>query len=211
MKRISFILSLVFFCCVNIAFAQNVNPAKDWKISIQSYSFHKFSLDEALSKAQQLGVHYIEVYPGHRLGGKWGDKIFNYDMDSKVAREVKELAMKRDIKIVGIGVIVPDNESQWRDIFKFVKNMDIEFISCEPDVKQWDKVEWMAKVYGIKVAVHNHPKPSHYWSPDSLLMNISKRSPLIGSCSDVGHWKREGLDQIECLKKLEGRIISLHF
>ena len=34
---------------------------------------------------------------------------------------------------------------------------------------------------------------------------------MIGSSADVGHWRRDGLNQIDCLKKLEGRIISLHF
>ena len=34
---------------------------------------------------------------------------------------------------------------------------------------------------------------------------------MMGSCADVGHWVRSGLDPVECLKKLEGRIICLHF
>ena len=29
--------------------------------------------------------------------------------------------------------------------------------------------------------------------------------------ADVGHYVRSGLDPVECLKKLEGRIITLHF
>jgi sugar phosphate isomerase/epimerase len=33
----------------------------------------------------------------------------------------------------------------------------------------------------------------------------------IGACADTGHWARSGLKPIECLKKLEGRIISFHF
>ena len=49
-------------------------PQEDWKFAIQSYSFHNFSLVEALDKCQELGVKYIEVYPGHRLGDKWGDQ-----------------------------------------------------------------------------------------------------------------------------------------
>ena len=28
---------------------------------------------------------------------------------------------------------------------------------------------------------------------------------------DTGHWARSGLKPIECLRKLEGRIISFHF
>jgi sugar phosphate isomerase/epimerase len=72
-------------------------------------------------------------------------------------------------------------------------------------------VEKLVRQYGIQVSVHNHPKPSAYWNPDNLLSAIEGRSKMIGSSADVGHWRREGLNQIDCLKKLEGRIISLHF
>src|SRR6478609_8652606 len=33
----------------------------------------------------------------------------------------------------------------------------------------------------------------------------------MGACADIGHWIRSGLDPLECLKKLAGRIITLHF
>jgi sugar phosphate isomerase/epimerase len=33
----------------------------------------------------------------------------------------------------------------------------------------------------------------------------------MGACADTGHWLRSGLQPIECLKKLEGRILVLHF
>ena len=35
-------------------------------------------------------------------------------------------------------------------------------------------------------------------------------SPRIGACADVGHWIRSGLNPLECLKKLEGRVIEFH-
>ncbi|MGI6120488.1 MAG: sugar phosphate isomerase/epimerase family protein, partial [Desulfosporosinus sp.] len=47
--------------------------------------------------------------------------------------------------------------------------------------------------------------------PQDLFNAISSRDKNIGSCADVGHWNRCGLNQLECLRKLEGRIISLHF
>lgn len=72
-------------------------------------------------------------------------------------------------------------------------------------------VEKLSKQYNIKISVHNHPQPSDYWKPENLLKAISGRSQSLGSCSDVGHWRREGLNQIDCLKQLKGRIISLHF
>ena len=33
----------------------------------------------------------------------------------------------------------------------------------------------------------------------------------MGACADTGHWLRSGLDPVECLEKLEGRVICLHF
>jgi L-ribulose-5-phosphate 3-epimerase len=75
-----------------------------------------------------------------------------------------------------------------------------------------DVVEKLAKEFNIKVAIHNHPGPkSFYWQPETVLAAVEGRSPLLGACADVGHWVRSGLDPIECLKKLEGRIICLHF
>ena len=65
--------------------------------------------------------------------------------------------------------------------------------------------------YGINLAIHDHPKPSHYWNPDTVLKVVDGRSKRIGSCADVGHWQRSGVPPIEALKKLEGRIIESHF
>jgi sugar phosphate isomerase/epimerase len=182
-----------------------------WRLGMQSYTFHLFPLTEALDKTQELGIKYIEIYPGHKLGGQWGDKAFGFDLDEQTRKEVKELAASKGIKIVGTGVFVTGNTDDWEKQFAFAKAMDMEFITCEPDPKDWDRVESLAKKYNIQVAVHNHPQPSEYWSPDLLLKQIEQRSHLIGSCADVGHWRREGLNQTDCLKKLDGRVISLHF
>lgn len=182
-----------------------------WRLGMQSYSFHRFSLSEALDKTRELGLKYIEVYPGHKLGGKWGDQAFGFEMDDQTRQDIKEMAASKGIKIVGTGVFVTDNPEDWEKMFAFAKSMEMEFITCEPALKDWDLVESLAKNHNIKVSVHNHPQPSDYWKPELLLKDISQRSSLIGSCSDVGHWRREGLNQLDCLKELEGRIISFHF
>lgn len=180
-------------------------------LAIQSYSFHLFSLVEALDKTQELGVKYIEVFPGHKLGGKWGDKTFDFNMDAVTRKEIKELAKSKNIRIIASGVFVTDKPEDWEKMFVLAKDMGMEFITCEPALKDWDLVEELSGKYGIKVAVHNHPQPSDYWSPDLLLQAIATRSKNIGSCADVGHWRRENLNQIDCLRKLDGRIISSHF
>ncbi|HPV37818.1 MAG TPA: TIM barrel protein, partial [Candidatus Hydrogenedentes bacterium] len=61
------------------------------------------------------------------------------------------------------------------------------------------------------VAVHNHPNPSFYWNPDTVLEFVKDRTKRVGACADTGHWPRSGVDPLEALKKLEGRIITFHF
>ncbi|WP_099464823.1 MULTISPECIES: sugar phosphate isomerase/epimerase family protein [Parabacteroides] len=210
--RISKIIIAAVCCLLALpSLAQTKAEKQGWRLGMQSYSFHKFTLVEALDKTHELGIKCIEVFPGHKLGGKWGDKVFDFNLDPQTQKEIKELAASKGIKIVGTGVYIADKPSDWEKMFKFAKAMNMEFITCEPALKDWDLVEKLAKQYNIKVSVHNHPQPSDYWKPENLLNAISNRSKLLGSCSDVGHWRREGLNQIDCLKQLKGRIVSLHF
>ncbi|MGD9557558.1 MAG: sugar phosphate isomerase/epimerase family protein [Mangrovibacterium sp.] len=205
---------VLMMCCLLVAFgvqAQRKAEKQGWRLGMQSYSFHKFPLTEALDKTQQLGLKYIEVFPGHKLGGKWGDQVFGPAMDAATRKEIKDLAASKGIRIVSTGVVVTNSPDEWEPFFKLAKEMGMEYISCEPALADWDLVEKLVRQYGIQVSVHNHPQPSTYWNPDNLLSAIEGRSKKIGSSADVGHWRREGLNQIDCLKKLEGRIISLHF
>jgi sugar phosphate isomerase/epimerase len=89
----------------------------------------------------------------------------------------------------------------------------VETLVAEPEKDAFDTVEKLCEEYGINVSLHNHPKASPwpaYWSPDIVLEVCQGRSKRIGACADTGHWSRSGLDALECLKKLEGRIISFH-
>ncbi len=191
--------------------ASNGADEMGWKLAVQSYTFHNFSFIEALEKTHELGVKYIEAYPGHRLGGKWGDQVFGPGMDETTRKEVAQLAADNEVKIVGSGVFVSDQPEEWEQMFAFAHDMDMEFVTCEPPLELWDLVEQLSEKYDLKVAVHNHPQPSTYWNPQNLLAAIANRSKNIGSCADVGHWNREGLNHLDCLRQLNGRLISFHF
>ena len=153
----------------------------------------------------------MEVYPGHKLGGKWGDTEFGPNLEETTQKELLVFAKSKGVKLVGSGVFTSNSKEEWEKMFRLAKNMGMEYITCEPALDMWDYVEQLSNQYGIKVSVHNHPQPSNYWNPQNLLNAISHRSKNIGSCADVGHWCRSGMDSKECLKMLKGRIISLHF
>ena len=212
MKKI-LLITMACLLAASCRTGQEGTPAEKlgWKLAMQSYTFHKVSFEEALDNCQTLGVKYIEAYPGHKLGAKWGDLVFGPGMDAATRKEILDLAAGKGVKIVGSGVFVSDDEAKWEEFFAFAKDMDMEYVTCEPPLGMWDLVESLSKKYHLKVAVHNHPKPSEYWNPDKLLECVEGRSADLGSCADVGHWKRCGLDHLACLEKLGSRVITFHF
>ena len=138
------------------------------------------------------------------MSGKYG-----LDMSPETIAKLKALLNKHGIQAVAMGVIVPKNKAEWVRTFELAKNLGMSYITAEPIKNQWDLVDSLAGVYGIPVAIHDHPKPNMYWSPDSVLAAIQGHTH-IGSCADVGHWARNGLNPVDCLKKLEGHIIGVH-
>ncbi len=183
-----------------------------WKLGTQTYTFRLYSLFEAIDKAKQLGLHYIEAYPGQTLSPDQPDVKVGVDMSPEIMDQVKRKLAESNVTLVNFGVVIPKNdEADCRKLFEFARLMGIQTITAEPEPAAMDLLDKLTQEYDINIAIHNHPKPSRYWNPDTVLEACEGRNPRIGACADTGHWLRSGLDPIECLKKLEGRIISSHF
>ncbi len=181
-----------------------------WKLGMQLYSFHKFTYQEAIEKTHSLGLKYAEIYFGQPLG-MGQDGVMDYNMDEAIRKRVLNYARSNDIKIMAGGVVSPKNEEEWRQLFEFAKAMKIELITCEPAYEDLKMVDELANKYKIDIAIHNHPEPSLYWNPDLFMEHVKGLSKRVGACVDIGHWKRMGIDPVDGLKKIEGRVKSLHF
>ena len=133
-------------------------------------------------------------------------------MSADARKAVKQKLADSGVKLVNFGVCsLRRISTESRKTFEFAKDMGIETLVSEPAEDAFEMLDKLCEEYGINVAIHNHPKPSHYWNPDTVLKVCKGRSKRIGACADTGHWMRSGLNPIECLKKLEGRIICFHF
>ena len=183
-----------------------------WQLAVHSYSFQKFSIFDAIDKSAAVGAKYMSISGSVMLDGSNRLTTVNLSDDQREAIDQK---LKADGfgNFVNIGVVqLPADETKSRQVFEFAKKWGINILVSEPATNALDTVEKLCKEYNIKVAIHDHPKGhSIYWNPDAVLAAIKGRTPLMGACADVGHWKRSGLDPVECLKKLEGHIICLHF
>ena len=204
-------VTLVIICFSVRAFPQSDKAEKaGWYLGIQAYTFHKFSLQEAIDKAHQLGLKYIEVYYGQKLGQDIPGTM-DFHMDKATQEKVLDYAKSKGVKIVASGVVICNSEAEWKQLFEFASAMGIETITCEPDYKYLKYVDQLANQYEIDVAIHNHPKPSPYWNPELFLNAVEGLSNRIGACADVGHWERMGIDPVKALQMCEGRVKSLHF
>ncbi|MDQ2752465.1 MAG: sugar phosphate isomerase/epimerase [Bacteroidota bacterium] len=188
--------------------ATSKGSTSGFKLGVQMWTFRMFTFAEALDKVDSAGIKNIEAFWGQKLGdGMPG--AFGVDMNTDTRNKLKQLLQKKGISIVAMGVIGPNGKNEWIKAFDLAKDFGLQYITCEPIKTQWDMIDSLAGVYGIKIAIHDHPRPNAYWSPDSVLAAI-KGHKNIGDCADIGHWARNGLNPVDCLKKLEGHIIGVH-
>jgi len=185
--------------------------ALGWHIGCQAYSFNRFTFYEAIDKTASMGLHCIEAYPGQKLSAEMPDKVFDHSMPAELQQIVLDRLKASKVKLMNYGVVgLPNDEAECRKIFDFAKAMGIETIVSEPTERIFDLLDKLTEEYGINVALHNHPKPSRYWDPAKVVMATKGHSKRIGACADTGHWMRSGINPLDAVKMLEGRIISFH-
>ncbi len=209
------------------ATASDETPAEQlgWTLAVHSYTFQKFTIFDAIDKTAAMGVKAMSISGTVNLAGADGKpaKTSTVGLSEQDAAAITAHLKEKGIspKFVNMGVMHPGlDEAASRKIFEGAKRLGIDVLVAEPEAHNkmeelgpvMDVVEKLAKEFNIKVAIHNHPGPGNfYWQPETVLAAVKGRSPLLGACADVGHWVRSGLDPVESLKKLEGRVITLHF
>lgn len=186
----------------------NFDAAANWKLGVQMWTFNHFTFAEALDKVDSAGIKNIEAFPGQKLGGGMPGE-FGIAMNADTRAKLKQLLQSKGISMVALGVISPSTNEEWKKFFDLAKELGLSYITAEPRDDQWNFVDSMAGAYGLKIAIHDHPIPNHYATPDSVLAAVAGH-PNIGSCADVGHWSRNGLNVVDCMKKLEGHIYGVH-
>jgi len=184
-------------------------------LGCQAWTFKEYSVLEAIDKTAAAGGKVIELYPGQKFSPEQPDVKFDHNATDEMIATVKARLQTAGIRPVNYGVVgIPKDEAAARKIFEFAKKFDLYGITTE-SVEAMDTIEKLVKEYDIRVGFHDHPrradKPDYkMWDPNYILSIVKDRDARIGSCADVGHWVRSGLDPVDCLKILQGRVISAH-
>jgi len=184
-----------------------------WFIGSQAYTFKEFSAFEAIAKTKEAGGNLIEFYPGQILKPGSQEKV-HHTMSETALAELKAECARQGVRAVNYGVVGAANPEEVRVIMSFAKKMGLYSV-CTEATEQIVAWEANAKESDIKVAFHEHggsmSNPKYkVWNPLYILGVVESRDPRVGACADLGHWCTSNLKPVECLRILNGRIISVH-
>jgi len=218
----SFVLSLgVAFTTVLCATHASADKIPDefktggFAIGSQAYTFNRYSVLEAIEKTVESGGKVIEFFPGQKLSPDEPTVKWDHNASDETIDKVKGWLAKYNLRAVNYGVVgIPKDEAEARKIFVFAKKLGLWAVTTE-STDAIDTIEKLVKEYNIRVGFHDHPKRANnpgyrMWDPNYILSVVKGRDERIGSCADTGHWVRSGLNPVECLQILKGRIISSH-
>jgi sugar phosphate isomerase/epimerase len=171
--------------------AQEADPFGGFTVGVQSYSFRRFSLTEALQQTQKLGLRHIEFYNGH----------VPLKSTPKQIEAVLRLCKEHQITPVAFGVedFTKDHKAN-QARFEFARALGVRHLSANPTADSFDSLEKLVADFNISIAIHPHgPGPGnkalHRWHSAEVIMKaVEKRHRLIGSCLDTGHLIRAAQD-----------------
>lgn len=182
-----------------------------WRLGVEAYTFHKFTLFEAIEKTAQLGLPF--------MGGLSFQKVSqaipkNFE-PGLTDDELRQIRLKLDA--AGVRLLtyyihdIPGDTAGCRKVFEFGRKIGIETFMSEPKPEALDVIEKFCDEYDLNVALHNHDQKASpvYWHPEGILKACQGRSKRLGACADLGYWMRAGIDPIQALNKLNDRLITV--
>jgi len=175
----------------------------DIKLGIASYSFRKFSREQAIQMTKEIGTPYLNVKDFHL-------KLNSTASEIAAAKSEFEAA---GIILVGCGNVSfeKDDEADIRSKFEYAKAAGFPLIVCAPTHTTLPKLERYVREYNIKIAVHNHgPEDKNFPTPQSVLAAVKNLDPRCGLCMDVGHTSRTGVPLVPSIAEAGTRLLDMH-
>jgi inosose dehydratase len=188
------------------------DPFGGFIVGVQSYSFRNFSLEQALTRTRDLGLHFMEFYRGHIPLNTTDDQI----------KVIRNLCFKYDITPIAFGVegFSKDNAAN-RRVFEFARKLGVRYLTADPSPDSFDSLDTLVSEFGIAIAIHPHGpqgKRLHRWYSAEVIMEaVGKHHRLIGTCLDTGHLIRSAqepfnrkLDSAQQIRLMGARNFGLH-
>ena len=184
--------------------------AQDIKLAVQAYTFRDRSFVETVETAKRLGIKYIEMYPGQKLGGDMEGNTDYNKISPEMVVKLKKFIDDSGVRVVSYGVTGAGSEEQWDKLAGFARAIGIETIQIEisKDRGKFDLAEKMAEKHDLQIAIHNHRQEEG--KPEGILKQLEGRSPRVRAGCDIGHWMRAGVTPLDGVRLLKGKWCTMH-
>src|SRR5688500_12001264 len=139
-------------------------------VGCQAYSFHQYTVFEAIEKTELAGGRVIEFYPGQLVSTNDPGVVWNESASDELIKRVQDTLAKHHIKAVNYGVVgISKDPLKARHVFEFAKKLGLRAVTTE-SADAIDTIEKLVEEFDIMVAFHNHPrKPNNadykMWDP----------------------------------------------
>ena len=172
-----------------------------FNLGLASYTFKKFTTEQAIAMTKRLGLKYISFKDIHMPLKSTPEAI------EKILAAVKEAGLT----LYACGVIYMKTEADVQQAFDYAKAVGVKMITGEPNHSLLGLVDKKVKEYDIKVAIHNHAADDPlYKSPAGVYEKVKDLDKRIGLCMDIGHTQRGGIDPSEAAEQFADRLFDIH-
>lgn len=182
-----------------------------WRLGVEAYTFHRFTLFEAIEKTAQLGLPYMGGLSFQKVAADL-PKNFEPGLTDEEIRRVRFHLDASGVRLLTYYIQdIPGDEAGCRKVFEFGRKIGIETFMTEPKPEALPLIAKFCDEYDLQVALHNHDAKGSpvYWQPEGILAACQGLSPRLGACADIGYWMRAGIDPIEAVRKLGRRLITV--
>lgn len=182
-----------------------------WRLGIEAYTFHKFTMFEAIEKTAQLGLPFMGGLSFQKVS-KEIPKNFDPQLNDDELRQIRLELDAAGVRLLTYYIHnIPGDEAGCRRVFEFGRKIGIETFMSEPAPEALDTIGKFADAYDINVAIHNHDRKGspQYWQPEGVLKACEGRTQRLGACGDLGYWMRAGIDPLKALRTLKDRLITV--
>jgi sugar phosphate isomerase/epimerase len=181
--------------------ALRLRQSADYRIGLETYSFHDVNLDTTLTHVRSLGLRYVELHDGH--------------LPYAASREQIASAKKAfsGAGITPAGVYIHDAFSEdvaaARRIFQFAREVGFRYINGGPSRESLPLLNRLAPEYGIQIAIHNHGPGARYETLEHVTRDLDAY-PRLTACIDIGHFARSRVDPVRATHVLGARAAAIH-
>lgn len=192
-----------------VAVSLKKSEMPEWKMGLALYTFSNMSFTEQLNFADSVGLKYLEGFAFAKAGSELKDSLL-MNLSPEGVRFLRSKIKNKGLVMESIYITGGIKTENWKRDFDLAKRFGVKYVTAEPPRNMWKTVDSLAKLYDMKVALHNHWNGnSIYWHPDSVLLALQGHTSF-GACPDLGHYPKSGINPVEAVKRLDGKIIGIH-